>query len=96
VLRGPGDPVASPDQDHVETAAACIPYQLVQTGPARFRAGDPVGELLNDLIAALLSHLAEIEELGFGMLVKSADPHVEGGALHGRRRFVFGEECFET
>ena len=76
VLDRPGDPVGSPDQDDVEPAAASIPHQAIETGPARFRAGDPVCELVHDLISALADHLAEIEELGFRMLVKSADPHI--------------------
>src|ERR1035437_4770183 len=76
VLSGPGDPVTSPDQDDVEAAAAGIPHHGIQAGPARLRAGDPVCELLDDLISALLGHLAEIEELGFRMLVDGADPHI--------------------
>ena len=66
---GPGDPVTSPDQDDVEPAAAGIPKQAVETGAARFRAADPVFVFLDDLIATLFSHLVEIVELGFGMLV---------------------------
>jgi hypothetical protein len=76
VFSGPGDPVASPDQDDVEPAAAGIPHQAIETGPARFRAGDPVRELVYDLIAALLGHLAEIEELGFWMLIEGGDSHI--------------------
>ena len=83
-------------QDDVEPAAACIPHQAIETGPARLRAGDPVRELVHDLVSALAGHLAEIEELSLRMLVKSTDPHVEGGALHERRRFGFGEAFFAT
>ena len=61
VLRRPGDPVASPDQDDIEPAAAGIPQQAIETGAARFRAADPVCELVHDLISALAGHLAEIE-----------------------------------
>jgi hypothetical protein len=76
VLDRPGDPVGSSDQDDVEPAAAGIPQQSIETRPARFRAGDPVRELLDDLISALLGHLAEIEELGFRMLIEGGDPHI--------------------
>ena len=70
VFRGPGDPVAGPDQYDVEPTAASIAHQLIQTGAARLRAADPVFVLFDDLIAALAGHLLEIEELGFGMLVE--------------------------
>src|ERR1019366_493100 len=63
---------------------------------ARFRAADPVFVLLDDLIAPLSSHLAEIVKLGFRMLIEGGDSHVEGGALHARRRFGFVEECLST
>ena len=76
VLSGPGDPVASPDQDDVEPASACIPHQAIETGPARFRTGDTVRELVYDLIAALLGHLAEIKELGFWVLIEGGDSHI--------------------
>jgi len=95
VLGRPGDPVRSPDQDDIEPAAAGIPQQAIETGAARLRAADPVRILFDDLIAALAGHLLEIVELGFRMLVDSADPHIEGGPLHGRRRLAFGA-CFVT
>jgi hypothetical protein len=76
VLRGPGDPVTSPDQDDVEATAASIPHQAIQTGPARLRARDPVFVLFDDLISALLGHLAEIIELSFRMLIERRDPHI--------------------
>jgi hypothetical protein len=76
VLRGPGDPVASPHQDDVEAAAAGITHHGIESRPAGLRPGDPVGVLMDDLISALTGHLAEIEELGFGMLVKGRDPHI--------------------
>ena len=44
-----GDAIAGPDQDDIEAAAAGIPHQVIQTGPARLRAGDPVGDLRDDL-----------------------------------------------
>ena len=57
----PSDAVARPDQDDIEPAAAGIRHHLVQTGPAGLRTADPVGVLLHDLIAALSSHLAQVE-----------------------------------
>ncbi len=82
VLHGPGDPVRSPDQHDVEAAAAGIVHQLIQTGPAGLGAADPIGVLLDDLIAALGGHLAQVVELGLGMLIDGRDPHVKGGAFH--------------
>ena len=32
VLHRTGDPIRSPDQDHIELAAACIPHQIAQSG----------------------------------------------------------------
>src|ERR1019366_5534366 len=62
VLRGPGDPVASPYQDNIELAAAGIPHHRVEPGPGGFRSTDHVGVFLDDPIAALLSHLVEVIE----------------------------------
>ncbi len=59
-----GDPIGSPDQDHIEAAAAGIPHHLIETRPARLRAADPVCILLHDLIAALSGHLAQVVQLG--------------------------------
>ena len=42
----------------------------MRIGPAHLRAGDTVCIFLNHLISALLGHLAEIEQLGLGMLVQ--------------------------
>ena len=87
VLHRAGDPVRGPDQDHVEAAAAGIVHQLVQTGPARFRAGDPVGVFPDDFIAALGGHLAEVEKLSLRVLIQAGDAQVQGGAFHLRRPF---------
>ncbi len=65
--------------------AACVMHHLVQTRPARLRAADPVGILLDDLIAALRGHLAEVIELGLRMLIEARDPEIKGGAFHLRR-----------
>jgi hypothetical protein len=62
-------------------------HQFVQTRPARLHTGDFVRDLRNDLIAALGSHLAEVIELGFRMLINRAHPAVDSGAFHLRRPF---------
>ena len=82
VLHRPGDPIGGPDQDDVELAAAGIAHHVIETRPLGFGSADPVGVLLDDLIAALLGHLAKVVELGLGVLIEGGDPHIEGGALH--------------
>ena len=76
VLHRPGDPVRCPDQDHIEAAAAGIAHQFVQPGAFGLRPGDAVGVFVSDLIAALISHLAEIMKLGLGVLIQAGDPHI--------------------
>jgi hypothetical protein len=63
------DPIASPDQDDIEPAAAGIPHQISEPWPARLHAADLVHIFLDDLIAALSSHLAQIVELRLGVLI---------------------------
>ncbi len=82
-----GDPIAGPDQHHIEAAAAAVPHQFIEARPACFHAGDLVGDLPDYLIAALGGHLAEIVELGLGMLIDGRDPHIQDGAFHRRRPF---------
>jgi len=94
VFDRPGDSIGCPYQDHIESAATSIVHHAIQTGAARFRAADPVRVLFDDLIAALPGHLMEVVELSFWMMIKGADPQVEGGALHERRRFAFEEVFF--
>jgi hypothetical protein len=89
VLHGPGDSVRSPDQDDVELAAAGIAHHLVETRPSCFGSRDPVRILASDLEVPLLSHLAEVVELSFRVLIKGGDSHVQGRALHkgGKRAY---------
>ena len=82
VPYGPGDPVRSPDQDDLEEAAAGIAHHGVESGTLSLGSTDPVRILLDDLIATLLSHLAEVVELGLGVLIEGRDSHIEGGAFH--------------
>ena len=79
------DPVRSPDQDHIEAAAAGVAHQFIETRPACLHAGDPVCVLLDDLIAALRGHLAQVIDLGLRMLIEARDPDIKGGAFHLRR-----------
>jgi hypothetical protein len=69
VPDGAGDPVGSPDQQHLEAAAARIPKELIETRPASFGPGDPIGVLGNDLETPLLGHRPEIVKLRFRVLI---------------------------
>ena len=91
VLHRPGDPVRCPDQDHIEASAAGIAHQFVQPGAFGLRPGDPVCVFVDDLIAALGGHLAEIMKLCLRMLIDAGDPHIKDGTFHLRRPFGFGE-----
>ena len=82
VLDRPGDTIRSPYQDDVEASPAGIPHQGIESRTLGFGPTDPVGILLNDLIATLLGHLVQVVELGLGVLVEGGDSHIEGGALH--------------
>ena len=86
-----GDPIRGPDQDHVEASAAGIAHQVIEAGPTRPCAGNPVGVFMRDLVAALGGHLTQVEELGLGMLIQARDPHIKDGTFHLRRPFGFGE-----
>ena len=55
-----GDPIAGPDQDDVEPAAAGVGHHLIESWPLGLHAADPVGVLLDDLIATLGGQLAQI------------------------------------
>ena len=81
-----GQPIAGPDQDHVETAAAGIGHHLIETRAPGFGSADLVYILLDDLIVSLRGHLLEIVQLRLGMLIQGGDSQVEGGALHGRHK----------
>jgi hypothetical protein len=61
VLHRPGDPVRGPDQQNFEAVAAGVAHQGIETRPAGPGAADRVGVLLDDLVAALLGHLAEVK-----------------------------------
>ena len=61
--------------------SASMTTDLVAERPG-FGSADPVGILADDLVAALLSHLSEVIELGLGMLIDGKHSYVQGGALH--------------
>jgi len=60
VPSGACDPIACPDQDNIELAAASIPHHLIKSRPLGLCPGDPIGVLVHDLIATLGSHLLQI------------------------------------
>jgi hypothetical protein len=68
---------------------------LIEARPLGLGPTDPIGVLLDDVVATLAGHLAEIEELSLRVLIDGRDSHREGGALHQRRPFGFGEPCLE-
>jgi len=82
VLHRSGDAIGSPDQDDVETTAAGISHQSIESRPPGLRTADHVGKLLHDLVAALLGHLTKVVELGLRVLIERGDTQIEGGALH--------------
>ncbi len=86
-------PIECPDQDHIEAAAAGITHQLVESGAAGLRPGDPVNIFMDDFVAALGGHLAEVEELSLRVLIQAGDPKIQGGAFHWRRLFCFLAIC---
>ena len=91
-----GDSIASPDENDVEAAAAGVGHHLIEPWPARLRAADLVHILLHDFKAALGSQLTQVKDLRLGVLVIARNPCVQGGALHLRRPFGFGDEHFVT
>ena len=78
VFHRAGDPIRSPDQQDLEAAVAGIAHHLIQAGSLDPGTTDPVGILLDDLIAPLLSHLAEVVELGLRVLIEGGHTQIEG------------------
>lgn len=98
MLHRTSDAVRGPDQDHIEAAAAAIAHHFIETRTFDLGAADPVGILVDDLIAPLGSHLAQVIELGFGVLIEGGHSHIEGGALHWQETSIsyISEICKET
>jgi hypothetical protein len=82
VPDGSGDPIRGPYQENLESAAARIPKQVIQTRPTSFSPGDPVGVLGNDLKASLPGHRAKIIELRFRVLVNTRYAQIESYSFH--------------
>lgn len=82
VPRRPGDTIATPDQQDVEAAAAGILHELIETRPAGLHTGDLVRVLLEDSVATLSCHLAEIAHLAQRALIVRAYPRIDGSAFH--------------
>ena len=101
VLYRAGDPVRSPDENNIEAAAAGIGQHLIETWPLRFSARKPVGILIDDLVAALSSHLPQIDELRFRMLIDGRYAHVKrrrascAPALPGRDGSILGNVALD-
>ena len=94
VTSGACDAIARPDQHDAEAAAAGSSHHLIETRPFGLRATDPVSILIDDLEAALRSHLAQVIELCLRMLVDGVHSQVKGGALHARLPFGFGADPY--
>jgi hypothetical protein len=94
VTSGACDAAARPDQHDAEAAATGVSHHLIETRPFGLRATDPVSILIDDLEAALRSHLTQVIELCLRMLVDGVHSQVKGGALHARLPFGFGADPY--
>ena len=90
MARGTSDAITRPSHHHVELAAAGVSHHGIESWPFGLHAGDLVYVFLDDRIAALGSHLTQIEDLRLGGLIVSRNPRVERGALHARLLFFCG------
>jgi hypothetical protein len=61
--------IKCPDDDKIEASAPGVCQKLIKVWAFCFNAADLVRVFSRDLKSALLSHAAQIVELGFGMLV---------------------------
>ena len=61
--------------------------ELIESRAPGLRAADFVRVFVNDLEAALLGQLAQVIELGFGMLIDGTDSEIKRRSLHQRRPF---------
>jgi hypothetical protein len=52
-------PIACPNQDNIELAAASIAHHLVKSRPLGLCPGDPIRILVHDLIATLDDHCTD-------------------------------------
>src|SRR5580692_24710 len=77
----PGQSIESSDDENIEVVSPSICHQLVESWPLRLRTGNYVGVLAHDFASALFGHFAEVEQLGFDVLVSSAHTCVDSGAF---------------
>src|SRR2546428_563908 len=83
VLGAPRQTVARPDQEHVKSMAAGVLHHPVQRRASRTGPTESVIHvLLHNLEPALGGELPEVVQLGLGVLVYSADAHVQRGSFH--------------
>ena len=80
VADGAGQAIESPYHNHLEPAMPGIGHELVEPGTLRLGSADFVGVFLDDLVAALLGQLAQIVELGLGVLVQCGDANRHRGS----------------
>jgi hypothetical protein len=69
VPDGPGDPIRSPDKNHLKAAPPGIPQQVIEARAPGFSSRYPIGILGDDLKTPLLGHGAKIMELRLRVLV---------------------------
>src|ERR1017187_8314171 len=90
MASGTSDAITRPGHHHIELTTAGVSHHCIEPWPFGLHAGDLVCVFLDDRIAALGSHLTQIEDLCLGILIVSRNPRVERGALHARRPFFCG------
>jgi hypothetical protein len=61
--------VEGPDHHDLEPATPGIGHQPIESWPLLLGSADGIAVLANDLVAALSSHLPQVEQLGFWVLV---------------------------
>jgi hypothetical protein len=76
------NPVERGHENNVEAVPPRIRQKLVETGALRFRPGDCVRVLADDLVVAVLCHLTQVEKLSFQMLVVRAYAGIQNGSFH--------------
>jgi hypothetical protein len=77
MARASSYPIIGPDQDYIEAAAASISHHGIESWSLCLRSADPVCELCYYFVAALRSHLAQVVQLRFRVLINGRDPHIK-------------------
>jgi hypothetical protein len=68
----PGYSVKRGDQQNVKSASPSVCHQLIESRSLRFRTRDYIRVLADNFESALLCQLAQVQLLGFKVLVSSA------------------------